>query len=51
LPFIKHPPALRLILWLTGTTLLRMRKTILSAMLLAALAAPALAQSYPVSGP
>jgi len=28
-----------------------MRKTILSAMLLAALAAPALAQSYPVSGP
>lgn len=49
-PVVKHAPPLRLILPLAGSTLYAMRNTILSAMLVSALAAPAWADSYPVSG-
>jgi hypothetical protein len=52
-PIVKHPWRLRLILRLAGPTLISMRTTILSAIVLAAFLPPALAAngSYPVSGP
>lgn len=49
-PIVNHPPPPRLILRRRGRILTAMHKAIPLALVLTALAAPALAASYPVSG-